>query len=56
MMSRALYENVLTTGQTRLDILKKYVGSQGEEDIENKYIKRKEDTKEDNNCHLCGWS
>ena len=38
---------LLTTGQTTLDILKKYVESQGEEDIE---------IKEDNKYHLCGWN
>lgn len=32
--------------QTTLDVLKKYVESQGEENIERK---------EYNNCHMCGW-
>ena len=35
---------LLTTGQTTLDIIKKYVESQGEEG--------KEDI---NRCHMCGW-
>jgi len=48
---------LLTTGQTTLDIIKKYVESQGIDkdkysNIDKKSIKRKED----NNCHLCGWS
>lgn len=35
---------LLTTGQTTLDVLKKYVESQGEEGKE-----------EINHCHKCGW-
>ncbi len=35
---------LLTTGQTTLDILKRYVESQGEEGKE-----------EINQCHVCGW-
>lgn len=35
---------LLTTGQTTLDVLKKYVESQGEEGRE-----------ELNHCHMCGW-
>lgn len=41
----------LKLSQTTLDILKRYVESQGEDNIENDYIKRKED----NNCRLCEW-
>lgn len=37
---------ILTAGQTTLDVLKRYVESQGEEGKERK---------EDNRCHLCGW-
>jgi hypothetical protein len=40
-----------TNDRSTLDVLKRYVEPQGEEDIENKCIERKED----NNCHLCGW-
>ena len=36
---------LLTTGQTTLEVLKKYVESQGEEDTYS--------TKEDNKCHTC---
>lgn len=36
---------LLTTGQTTLDVLKRYVESQGEDD------KQKVEQK----CHLCGW-
>ena len=36
---------LLTTGQTTLDILKKYVESQGENEIR----------KVENKCHMCGW-
>lgn len=40
---------LLTTGQTTLDVLKKYVESQGSnEDKENKIEDR-------NKCHICGW-
>jgi putative transposase len=36
---------LLTTGQTTLDILKKYVESQGENKTQ----------KVENKCHMCGW-
>ena len=41
---------LLTTGQTTLDILKRYVESQGE-----KIIGKKENNKEDDKCNMCGW-
>ena len=47
---------LLTTGQTTLDVLKRYVESQGNDEdkysnIDNKPIERKEY----DNCRLCGW-
>ena len=47
---------LLTTGQTTLDVLKRYVKSQGNDEdkysnIDNKPIERKEY----DNCRLCGW-
>ena len=38
---------LLTTGQATLDILKKYVESQGNDDDIQKI--------ENNKCHICGW-
>jgi len=39
----------VTTGQTTLSVLKRYVESQGED--EEKIEKSKEESK----CHICGW-
>lgn len=41
---------LLTTGQTTLDVLKKYVEYQGNDDEHNNCK-----MKTDNKCHLCGW-
>jgi putative transposase len=46
---------LLTTGQTTLDILKKYVESQGEEEkIVGKKKEKIENQKEDDKCYMCG--
>jgi REP element-mobilizing transposase RayT len=41
-----------TTGQTTLDVLKRYVESQGDE---GKIVEKKENNKEDDKCYMCGW-
>ena len=40
---------LLTTGQTTLDVLKRYVESQGDEDIG--YLESNQSS-----CKICGWS
>ena len=42
---------LLTTGQTTLDVLKRYVEYQGDDIIDNK----ENETVENGTCHVCGW-
>ena len=56
---------LLTTGQTTLDVLRRYIESQGDEEkivgkkeirIKNRNISSvKENNKEDDKCYMCGW-
>ena len=45
---------LLTTGQTTLDILRRYVESQDEK-ITGKKSSQIEKNKEDDKCYMCGW-